>query len=155
MEYNFTFLCERDEVLAMSYNTDVPDGATQRHSRMMELLTFVNINTPPGATITAIQSHMLKLYGLKFRTSSEMVQELAMSGALRVDGHGFYRLTEKQQNAFKTLVAQEKAQDMVGPLVRRIDRVEDDRTRQRLEALAAKLTELLEKTEEEEGSASA
>jgi Mn-dependent DtxR family transcriptional regulator len=119
---------------------------------MMELLTFINLNTPPGATITGIQSQMLKIYGLKFRTTSEMVQELAVSGALKVDGHGFYRLTEKQQTAYKTQVAQEKAQDMVGPLVRRIDRVKDDRTRQRLETLAAKLTELLEKTEEEEGS---
>lgn len=130
----------------------MPDGATQRHSRMLELLTFINVNTPPGATIMSIQSHMLKVYGLKFRTTSEMVQELTLAGAIKVDGHGFYRLTEKQQTAFKTMVAQEKAQDMVGPLVRRIDRVKDDKVRQRLERLAAQLTELLQKTEEEEGS---
>ena len=64
----------------MSYSTDVPDGATQRHSRMMELLTFINVNSPPGAAITNIQSHMQKVYGLKFRTTSEMVQELTLSG---------------------------------------------------------------------------
>ncbi|MEM2130467.1 MAG: hypothetical protein QXZ70_07710, partial [Candidatus Bathyarchaeia archaeon] len=65
----------------MSWSTDVPDGATQRHSRMMELLTFINVNTPPGVTIMSIQSHMLKVYGLKFRTTSEMVQELTLAGA--------------------------------------------------------------------------
>jgi len=107
----------------MGYSTDVPDGATQRHSRMMELLTFVNVNSPPGASITNIQSHMLKVYGLKFKTTSEMVQELTPSGAIKVDGHGFYRLTEKQQAAMKTLVAQEKTNNTVGPLIKRIDKV--------------------------------
>jgi hypothetical protein len=135
----------------VGYSTDVPDGATQRHSRMMELLTFINVNTPPGATITHIQSHMLKLYGLKFKTTSEMVQELAVSAAIKVDGHGFYRLTDKQQTVFKTLVAQEKAEDLVGPLVRRIDRVKNDKARVRLERLAAKLTTLLQEVEEKEG----
>jgi hypothetical protein len=54
-------------------STDVPDGATQRHSRMMELLTFINLAEPQGATITQIQSYMLTVFGLKFRTTSEMV----------------------------------------------------------------------------------
>jgi Mn-dependent DtxR family transcriptional regulator len=93
---------------------------------------------------------MLTVYGLKFRTTSEMVKELAVSGALKVDGHGFYHLTEKQQTAFSSLVAREKAEDMVGSLVRRIDRVRDDKTRRKLETMAAKLTELLQETEEKE-----
>ncbi len=70
-------------------STEVPDGATQRHSRMMELLTFINLNEPHGATVTHIQAHMLQVFGLKFRTTSEMVRELAMSGTVKVDGHGF------------------------------------------------------------------
>jgi len=42
----------------MSFGTDVPDGAIQRHSRIMELLTF--INTQGQATQTQIQAHMLE-----------------------------------------------------------------------------------------------
>lgn len=64
----------------MGYSTHVPDCATQRHSRMMELLTFINVNSSPGAAITKIQVRMQKVYGLKFRTTSEMVQELTLSG---------------------------------------------------------------------------
>jgi Mn-dependent DtxR family transcriptional regulator len=61
---------------------------------MMELLTFINLNEPHGATVTHIQAHMLQVFGLKFRTTSEMVRELAMSGAIKVDGHAFYHLAE-------------------------------------------------------------
>jgi Mn-dependent DtxR family transcriptional regulator len=89
----------------MQMSTEVPDGATQRHSRMMELLTFINLNEPHGATITHIQAHMLQVFGLKFRTTSEMTRELAMAGTIKVDGHGFYHLTEKQQVAMKTMLA--------------------------------------------------
>lgn len=35
----------------MSFGTEVPDGATQRHSRMMELLTFINLTESHGATV--------------------------------------------------------------------------------------------------------
>jgi len=124
-------------------STEVPDGATQRHSRMMELLTFINLTEPHGATITQIQSHMLQVFGLKFRTTSEMVRELAMSGTIKVDGHGFYHLTEKQQAAMKTLVAQEKTSNVVDPLIKRIDKVKDDKARVKLEKLASKLYEVL------------
>jgi Mn-dependent DtxR family transcriptional regulator len=124
-------------------STEVPDGATQRHSRMMELLTFINLNEPHGATITHIQAHMLQVFGLKFRTTSEMVRELAMSGTVKVDGHGFYHLTEKQQAAMKTLVAQEKTSNVVDPLIKRIDKVKDDKARIKLEKLASRLYEVL------------
>jgi len=124
-------------------STEVPDGATQRHSRMMELLTFINLNEPHGATITHIQAHMLQVFGLKFRTTSEMVRELAMSGTVKVDGHGFYHLTEKQQAAMRTMVAQEKTDNAVGPLIKRIDKVKDDKARVKLEKLASKLYEVL------------
>jgi Mn-dependent DtxR family transcriptional regulator len=124
-------------------STEVPDGATQRHSRMMELLTFINLTEPHGATITQIQSHMLTVFGLKFRTTSEMVRELAMSGTVKVDGHGFYHLTERQQAAMRTMVAQEKTDNAVGPLIKRIDKVKDDKARVKLEKLASKLYEVL------------
>ncbi|MEM3759574.1 MAG: hypothetical protein QXZ02_00515 [Candidatus Bathyarchaeia archaeon] len=124
-------------------STEVPDGATQRHSRMMELLTFINLNEPHGATITHIQAHMLQVFGLKFRTTSEMVRELAMSGVIKVDGHGFYHLTEKQQAAMKALIAQEKTSGVVDPLIRRIDKVKDDKVRAKLQRLASKLYETL------------
>ena len=124
-------------------STEVPDGATQRHSRMMELLTFINLTEPHGATITQIQSHMLTVFGLKFRTTSEMVRELAMSGTIKVDGHGFYHLTEKQQAAMKTLIAHEKTSNVVDPLIKRIDKVKDDKARVKLEKLASKLYEVL------------
>jgi len=124
-------------------STEVPDGATQRHSRMMELLTFINLTEPHGATITQIQSHMLTVFGLKFRTTSEMVRELTMSGTIKVDGHGFYHLTEKQQAAMKTLVAHEKTSSVVDPLIKRIDKVKDDKARVKLEKLASKLYEVL------------
>jgi Mn-dependent DtxR family transcriptional regulator len=110
---------------------------------MMELLTFINLDEPHGATITHIQAHMLQVFGLKFRTTSEMVRELAMSGTIKVDGHGFYHLTERQQIAMKTLIAQEKTSNVVDPLIKRIDKVKDDKARVKLEKLASKLYEVL------------
>ena len=135
----------------MGYSTDVPDGATQRHSHLMELLTLINLSEPHGATITSIQSHMLKVYGLKFKTASEMVQELSVSGAIKVDGHGFFHLTEKQQTALKSFVVQEKTSSF-DPLTKRIDKVKDDATRRKLLNLACKLDKLLAEVEGKEGS---
>jgi Mn-dependent DtxR family transcriptional regulator len=127
----------------VSYSTEVPDGATQRHSRMMELLTFVNLAEPHGATATQIQAHMLKVFGLKFRTTSEMIRELTFSGALKADGHGFYHLTEKQQTAFKTLVDQEEKEEYVSPLLRRINAIEDKKARQEALKLYEKLLDAI------------
>jgi len=128
-------------------STEVPDGATQRHSRMMELLTFINLNEPHGATITNIQSHMLTVFGLKFRTTSEMVKELALSGTLRADGHGFYHLTEKQQTALKRMVAQEEKEKLVTPLLKRIDKIKDDKIRRQAAELYGKLLDILPEQE--------
>jgi len=128
-------------------STEVPDGATQRHSRMMELLTFINLTEPHGATITQIQSHMLTVFGLKFRTTSEMVKELALSGTLRADGHGFYHLTERQQTAFKRMVAQEEKEKLVTPLLKRIDKIKDDKTRREAEKLYGRLLDILPEQE--------
>ena len=131
----------------MGLSTEVPDGATQRHSRMMELLTFINLNEPHGATITSIQSHMLTVFGLKFRTTSEMVKELALSGTLRADGHGFYHLTEKQQTALKRMVAQEEKEKLVTPLLKRIDKIKDDKIRRQAAELYGKLLDILPEQE--------
>lgn len=131
----------------MGLSTEVPDGATQRHSRMMELLTFINLTEPHGATITQIQSHMLTVFGLKFRTTSEMVKELALSGTLRADGHGFYHLTERQQTALKRMVAQEEKEKLVTPLLKRIDKIKDDKTRREAEKRYGKLLDILPEQE--------
>ena len=132
-------------------STEVPDGATQRHSRLMELLTFINIRN--GATITQIQSHMLAVYGLKFRTVSEMVQELTVAGSLKVDGHGFYHLTDKQQGAFKRMVAQENKERIANSLLNRISKsnIKDDKTRKKVMDLYSKLLNLLPEDQDQEG----
>lgn len=95
----------------------------------MELLTFVNMKG--AATITTIQSYMLATYGLKFKTTSEMVQELAISGSLKADGHGFYHLTDNQQGAFKRMVAQEQKEKEASTLLRRIATIKDKKTRKK------------------------
>jgi len=88
-------------------SAEVPDGATQRHSRLMELLTFIDTYAPHGVSLTLIQAHMLSLYGLKFKTTAEMVRECSRSGLIKVDGHGMWHLTERQQQAFKEVKQQE------------------------------------------------
>ncbi len=129
-------------------STEVPDGATQRHARLMELLIFINIRA--GATITQIQSYMLAIYGLKFRTTSEMVQELTMAGSLKVDGHGFYHLTDKQQGAFKRMVAQEQKERDASILLNRISNIKNNKTRKQVMDLYSKLLNLLPEDEEQE-----
>jgi Mn-dependent DtxR family transcriptional regulator len=118
----------------------------------MDLLTFINIAEPHGASITHLQSHMLKSYGLKFRTTSEMVQELTVSGSIKVDGHGFYHITDRQKEAFKTTIAHEKAENLVDPLTKRIDKIKDDTARRKILAVATRLEKLLAEIEENEAS---
>lgn len=129
-------------------STEVPDGATQRHSRLMELLTFINIYGK--ATITQMQSHMMTTFGLKFKTTSEMVKELATAGTIKEDGHGFWYLTEKQQTAYRRMIAQEKTDNAIMPLTKRIDKIKDDKVRRRLLKLASELSTLLLETEGKE-----
>ncbi|MGQ9624559.1 MAG: hypothetical protein ACUVT9_04225 [Candidatus Bathycorpusculaceae bacterium] len=125
-------------------STDVPDGATQRHSRMMELLTFINLAEPQGATITQIQAYMLTVYGLKFRTTSEMVKELTLAGVIKADGHAFYHLTEKQQAAMKKFAAQEEKEKPLVPLLKRIDNIKDPKAREKALKLYEELAETLQ-----------
>jgi len=124
-------------------STDVPDGATQRHSRLMELLTFINLVEPHGATITQIQSHMLTVYDLKFRTTSEMVKELALSGVIKADRHGFYHLTEKQQTIMKRIAVQEEKEKSLIPILKRIDNIKDSAVREKALKLYEELVEAL------------
>lgn len=74
-------------------STNVPNGATQRHARLLDLKSFVRLGGDEGRTLTHIQAYMLKIWGLKFKTTAQMVHELCMAGELTEDGHGFYRLT--------------------------------------------------------------
>ncbi len=71
----------------MGLSTEVPDVATQRHSRVMELLTFINLQESRGATITQIQSHMLTVFGLTFKTTSTMIRELTLASTIKANGH--------------------------------------------------------------------
>lgn len=127
-------------------STEVPDGATQRHSRLMDLLTFINLNE--GATTTQIQCYMLTTYGLKFRTTSEMIGELSKAGVIKVDGHGIWRLTEKQRTAFKRMVAQEETQNLMKPLLKKIDNIRDPKVRKKALQAYQRLLDILPSNEE-------
>jgi Mn-dependent DtxR family transcriptional regulator len=108
---------------------------------MMELLTFINLCN--GATLTQIQSHMLTTFGLKFKTTSEMLRELTMAGALKVDGHGIYHLTDKQQAAFKRMVVQEQKENTLKPILKQIENIKDKKTRNKALKLLQRLLETL------------
>ena len=108
-------------------SSEVPDGATQRHSRLMELLTFINSHEPEGCTITSIQAHMLTTFGLKFKTTAEMVRELNLAGILSVDGLGNFHLTEKQKQILQKMKRQKAKEDRLAPLLKRIDNIKDEK----------------------------
>jgi hypothetical protein len=95
----------------------------------MDLLTFINLRG--RATITQIQSHMMTTFGLKFKTTSEMIYELSAAGTIKEDGHGFWYLTEKQQAAFKRMIAQEEKEKQASSLLKRIDNIKDKKTRKK------------------------
>lgn len=123
--------------------SDVPDGATQRHSRLLELLTFINSMEPQGATITQIQAHMLTVFGLKFKTTSEMVQELALAGLLKADGNARYHLAEKQRQALHKAVVQKAVEDSTLPLVKHIERIQDPKVKAKALRLYEQLLNLV------------
>jgi hypothetical protein len=114
----------------------------------MELLAFINLYGK--VTTTQMQSHMLTTFGLKFKTTSDMIHEVSTAGTIKEDGHGFWYLTEKQQTVFKRLQAQEKADNLVDPLTKRIDKIKDDKTRKCLLKLASKLQTTLLEAEQNE-----
>jgi predicted transcriptional regulator len=122
-------------------STEVPDGATQRHSRMMELLAFISLHE--RATTTQIQSHMMTTFGLKFKTTSDMIQELCTAGAIKEDGHGFWYLTKKQQEILKGMVAQAEKERQTNQLLKRIDSIKDLKARKKALDLYDKLLNLL------------
>jgi len=130
-------------------STEVPDGATQRHSRILELLTFITSMEPQGATITQIQSHMLTVFGLKFKTTSEMVHELTLAGLLKADGTARYHLTEQQRKAMAQIIKQEAAKESTIPLVKHIQGIKDPRTKAKALRLYQQLLNLVLPTDEE------
>jgi len=74
-------------------STEVPDGATQRHARLTDMLTFIATYEPHGCSLTQIQAYMVTAWGLKFKTTAEMIREYAVAGLVKVDGHGMFHLT--------------------------------------------------------------
>jgi len=129
----------KGEVKAVS--TEVPDGATQRHSRMMDLLAFINLRGK--ATITQIQAYMMTSHGLKFKTTSEMIHELTLAGIIKEDGHGFWYLTEKQQAAFQKMQAQQKKEKQLTTIARRISKIKNSKARKKALRLYEQLLEIL------------
>lgn len=121
--------------------TIVPDGATQRHSRLLDLMTY--INTQRGATTVQIQSYMLTTYGLKFKTTSDMLLELNQAGIIKCDSGGVWRLTEKQTTALKRLQLQEEKENMIAPLLKKIDSIQDKKTKAKALKLLNRLFEML------------
>jgi hypothetical protein len=133
----------------MGYSTDVPDGATQRHSRLMELITLINLSEPHGVSITQIQSHMLNSYGLKFRTTSEMVKELTISGSLMVDGYSRFHLTGRQATFLKAMEPEKPAEKPPEkPKAPDIEQIKDPQKKAKALELQRQLAELLEQKEE-------
>jgi len=129
--------------------TEVADGATQRHARMLELLTFISSMEPHGATITQIQSHMLAVYGLKFKTTSEMVHELTLAGILKADGTARFHLTEQQRKAMAQIIKQETTKESTVPLVKHIQNIKDPKTKAKALQLYQQLLNLVLPTDEE------
>jgi len=74
-------------------STEVPDGATQRHARLTDMLTYIGTYEPHGTSLMNIQAYMVRAWGLKFKTTAEMVREYAVAGLIKVDGHGLFHLT--------------------------------------------------------------
>jgi len=74
-------------------STEVPDGATQRHARLTDMLTYIATFEPHGVSLINIQAYMVRAWGLKFKTTAEMVREYAVADLIKVDGHGFFHLT--------------------------------------------------------------
>ena len=77
----------------MSRSGRVTDGATLRHSRVMDMLQWINL--AGGVTITQIQAYMLTAHGLKFSTSADYVRECVMAGVLKED-HGVFIVIQKR-----------------------------------------------------------
>lgn len=115
---------------------------------MMELLTFINLSEPHGVSITQIQAYMLTIFGLKFKTTSEMVKELTLAGIIKPDAHALYHLTEKQRTAMKRLAAQEDKEKSVIPLLKRIDNIKDSAVREKALKLYQELLETLPSSED-------
>lgn len=123
--------------------TEIPDGATQRKARLLEMLTFINTHEPRGARLTEIQAHMVATFGLKFKTTSEMLRELSLAGIVKVDGAGYWHLTEKQRLAMETLKKQEQKEKLLFPLLKRIESIEDQKKREKAKKLLDRLLKLL------------
>jgi len=76
----------------------VTNGATLRHSRVWDMITFIYSFDETGVTMTQIQAYMLANHGLKFKTTAEYVYECRLAGFL-TERDGTWRVTEKQRKS--------------------------------------------------------
>ena len=109
----------------------------------MELLTFINSHEPEGCTITSIQAHMLTTFGLKFKTTAEMIRELSLAGIIKVNGLGRWHLTEKQRLAMETFKKRENKEKALFPILKRIESIKDQKKRDKALKLLNRLLKLL------------
>jgi hypothetical protein len=68
------------------------DGATVRRDRMLELIDFVerNQNTQESVYQGTVETHMFLKFGLKRRSTQELIHELELANVLRIDKNGRY-----------------------------------------------------------------
>jgi len=88
-------------VTAMS---KVTNGATLRHSRVWDMITFIASFDDIGVTLTQIQAYMLANHGLKFQTTAQYVYECRLAGFL-TERDGLWHVTEKQRKSLLKKVA--------------------------------------------------
>ena len=74
-------------------------GATWRKARLMVMVRFIQDKI--GASTEQLQSLMMAREGLKFRTTSEYLQELHMGGYIELQDDGLWHTTDKIVEFFR------------------------------------------------------
>jgi len=77
--------------------SSVTNGATLRHSRVWDMLTFI-ASFEKGVTLTQVQAYMLASHGLKFRTTAQYLYECRLAGFL-TERDRLWHVTERQRKA--------------------------------------------------------
>jgi len=85
----------------------VSDGASLRKRRILALLAYIKSQNPEGSTIGDLQSFMLAKFGLKYDTTSKMIQELHVGGWVTVGHEGRWFTTAKVQKLAGWLYGEE------------------------------------------------
>lgn len=85
----------------------VSDGASLRKRRILALLAYVKGENPRGASVGDLQSFMLAKFGLRYDTTSKMVQELHVGGWLTLGQEGRWYTTAKTEKLAGWLYGEE------------------------------------------------